>query len=54
MKAQTLAISVPNYGCNKNCPYCVSKMTGYLKSNESLFLDNTQEGLTLGFGLRQI
>jgi pyruvate-formate lyase-activating enzyme len=28
MQATNLSISVPNYGCNKDCPYCVSKMTG--------------------------
>lgn len=33
MKAQTLAICIPNGGCDKNCPYCISKMTGYLESN---------------------
>lgn len=37
MKANNLSISIPNYGCNKNCPYCISKMTGYTKSNEPLF-----------------
>ena len=29
MKAQVLSICVPNLGCSKNCPYCVSKMTGH-------------------------
>jgi organic radical activating enzyme len=29
MRAQTLSICVPNKGCDKDCPYCISKMTGY-------------------------
>ncbi len=33
LKAENLTISVPNRGCNKNCPYCVSRMTGYMTSN---------------------
>jgi len=40
MKAQTLAISVPNLGCNKNCPYCISKMTGYMKHNFDIMMHN--------------
>jgi hypothetical protein len=31
LKAENLTISVPNTGCNKNCPYCVSRMTGYME-----------------------
>jgi molybdenum cofactor biosynthesis enzyme MoaA len=33
MKAQNLSISIPNFGCNKHCPYCVSAMTGYVNAN---------------------
>lgn len=40
MKAQTLAISIPNHGCNKNCNYCISKMTGYVESNFDLMMNN--------------
>lgn len=40
MKAQNLTISIPNKGCNKNCPYCVSKMTGYTETDEYLFRNN--------------
>ena len=40
MKANNLSVSVPNKGCKKNCPYCVSKMTGYTKTDEELFIDN--------------
>ena len=28
MKAQNLTICVPYQGCDKSCPYCISKMTG--------------------------
>jgi len=31
MRAQNLSICIPNYGCNKNCPYCVSNMTGMIR-----------------------
>lgn len=40
MKAQNLTISVPNRGCDKACGYCISKITGELKTDESLFLRN--------------
>lgn len=33
MRAQNLTISVPYKGCDKNCPYCVSRMTGYMESD---------------------
>ncbi len=29
-------MSIPFNGCDKNCPYCVSRMTGYLKTDEKL------------------
>jgi organic radical activating enzyme len=47
MKAQNLSISMPNYGCEKNCPYCISKMTGYLKANETLFIRNIKTAKNL-------
>lgn len=40
MKAQNLTISVPNRGCDKSCPYCISRMTGYIKSNFDLMERN--------------
>jgi len=40
MKATNLAISIPYKGCDKNCPYCVSKMTGYNISKENVFKRN--------------
>ncbi|MFW6014811.1 MAG: radical SAM protein [bacterium] len=43
MKANNLSICIPNYGCNKNCPYCISKMTGYVDKNVDLFYRNLQK-----------
>lgn len=40
MKSNNLSISIPNKGCNKNCPYCISKITGYMKSNNDVFYRN--------------
>lgn len=40
MKAQNLTISVPYNGCDKDCPYCVSRMTGYIDTNELLIDSN--------------
>lgn len=34
MRAQNLTISVPYKGCDKDCPYCVSKMTGYMDTDD--------------------
>lgn len=36
LKAENLAISIPSVGCDKNCPYCISRMTGYLPANPEL------------------
>lgn len=38
MKANNLSISIPYKGCDKACPYCVSKMTGYIESDEGMFI----------------
>lgn len=43
MKATNLSISIPNYGCKKNCPYCISKMTGYVQKDLRLFYRNIQK-----------
>ncbi len=43
MKANNLSISIPYKGCDKNCPYCVSKMTGYMESNNELFKINIEK-----------
>lgn len=45
MKATTLAISIPFSGCNKDCPYCVSKMTWAPQINEDLFWNNLGKAL---------
>lgn len=47
MKANNLSISIPNYGCNKNCPYCISKMTGYNIPNRTLMYRNTMKVLNI-------
>lgn len=48
MKAQNLAISIPKTkDCDKNCPYCVSRMTGFLEPNLTLFFRNIQKAKTL-------
>lgn len=47
MKATNLTISIPNKGCDKNCPYCVSKMTGYVKSNFSIMCANVEKVKTI-------
>ena len=42
MRAQNLAISIPpgQRICDKHCEYCVSKMTGYLRTNRALMQKN--------------
>ncbi len=37
MKANNLTISVPTPGCKQDCPFCVSKMTGCIKSDTTKF-----------------
>lgn len=43
MKANNLSISVPNKGCDRDCPYCISKMTGYSTANEDLLERNLKK-----------
>lgn len=40
LKAENLTISVPNAGCDKNCPYCVSRMTGYVANDYPKMIRN--------------
>lgn len=47
LKAENLAISLPNHGCNKNCPYCVSRMTGYIDNNYYLMNSNAEKVKTV-------
>lgn len=39
MKAHSLSICIPA-DCNKNCPYCISRMTWAPKANVKTFLEN--------------
>jgi molybdenum cofactor biosynthesis enzyme MoaA len=43
MKANSLSINIPYSGCNKDCPYCISKMTGYIETNKILFEKNLKK-----------
>ena len=43
LKAENLTISVPNAGCDKNCPYCVSRMTGYVDNDYPKMLRNVSK-----------
>ena len=43
LKAENLTISLPNNGCNKNCPYCISKMTGYVENNYERMIENAEK-----------
>ena len=47
MKANNISISIPNKGCRKNCSYCVSKMTGYMKTDKELFINNRHKARRL-------
>jgi len=48
MKANDLTISIPiDKKCDKDCPYCISKMTGYVKSNADLFWRNINKIKTI-------
>jgi len=58
MKAQNLTISIPpkegirSYGkiCDKNCEYCISRMTGYIPSDFGLVLRNIKKVITCSIG----
>ena len=44
MKANNLSICIPNKKCDKNCPYCISKMTGQgAEENQEIFYSNLQK-----------
>jgi len=43
MKAQNLTISVPDKGCDKNCPYCISKITWSPKVDENTMGRNAEK-----------
>jgi len=46
LKAENLTISIPNKGCNKNCPYCVSRMTGYVDADFRKMVRNVKKVIT--------
>lgn len=37
MKANNLSINLPYRGCNKKCPYCISRMTGYSSTPDRFY-----------------
>ena len=49
MRAQNLTVSIPpgDMLCDKNCPYCVSRMTGYTETNIRLVFKNVPKVKTL-------
>jgi len=51
MEAQNLTVSVPppQKGpiCDKNCPYCISAMTGYIQPDKSTLIRNIDKAKTL-------
>lgn len=47
MRAQSLSVCIPWAGCDKNCPYCVSQITGLELSNHTLMMDNLPKVRTL-------
>jgi len=34
LRSENLTISIPYKGCDKNCKYCISKMTGYTENSD--------------------
>lgn len=47
MKSNNLTISVPTPPCKRNCPYCVTKMTGRVEADEERFEKNMPKVLKL-------
>lgn len=43
MKAQNLTISVPYKGCDKNCPYCISRITWSPKVDNEMMFRNAEK-----------
>lgn len=46
MKAWGLTASVPCERCDKNCPYCISEMTGFVSPNPELVERNMEKAYT--------
>jgi len=49
MKAQNLTISVPGDKCDKDCKYCISKITWQPDNNMSVMSDNLQKVKNLAY-----
>lgn len=47
MRAQNLSVCVPDTGCDKNCPYCVSEMTGRMITDRAAMQRNLPKVLSL-------
>lgn len=52
IEATNLTICVPYNGCDGNCVYCVSKMTGYMETNKSLIQRNLKAVMKLADAAR--
>jgi len=52
VKAQVLTISIPNYGCDKSCPFCVSKMTGCIPPDTAMMKRNVPKVKTVARAAR--
>jgi sulfatase maturation enzyme AslB (radical SAM superfamily) len=46
IKSWGMTASIPVKGCNKNCPYCISEMTGFVEPNEELIERNLETAYT--------
>lgn len=53
IRAENLTISVPGNVCNKNCPYCISKITGFTTFNNKLWYRNFEKVMNIA-GMSQI
>lgn len=40
LNAENLTISIPGNSCNKNCPYCISKITNDVEFNDVMWFKN--------------
>jgi hypothetical protein len=47
VRAQNLSICVPYRGCDKDCAYCVSKMTGYSETDRQRMRENLPKVLSV-------
>ena len=47
LRSENLTISLPYEGCEKDCKYCISKMTGYEKTDTLLMARNIEKVKTV-------